>query len=170
MSFVLTSTTGLVLRKMQPHPKALEIESKSEVEVIGCKRWRALRLDSYALGSGPGFFFFFFCCTVVNLQANLCVSVPLFYLPAVEKGSLGDPWGPATSMLSVLHLHLILRIADRRPFMGVRTGLPRVSCWSPVLICRASSRKRGGWADSVKKATHCLCQHLLGQQALRLPT
>lgn len=167
VSFVLTSTTGLVLRKMQPHPKALEIESKSEAEVVGCKRRRALRLDSHTPGSGPGFFF---CCAVVNLQANLCVSAPLFYLPAVEKGSLGDPWGPATSMLSVLHLHLILRIADRRPFRGVKTDLPRVSCWSPVLICRASNGKRGGWADSVKKATHCLCQHLLGQQALRLRT
>lgn len=40
---------------MQPYPKALEIDSKSEVEVLGCKRQREHRLDSQAPGSGPGF-------------------------------------------------------------------------------------------------------------------
>lgn len=49
------STTRLVLRCMQPYPKALEIVSKSEVEVLGCKEQRELRLDSQAPGSGPDF-------------------------------------------------------------------------------------------------------------------
>lgn len=41
--------------------------------------------------TSPRFWTRLLCCDVVNLQVNLYVSVPPFYLPGTGKESLGDP-------------------------------------------------------------------------------
>lgn len=70
---------------MQPHRKALEIQSEGEPG-----DGRVQRTSSgWVLGQA-------FLLHCVYHQSNLCLPVPQFDLPAMEKELLGDPWDQPT--------------------------------------------------------------------------